>query len=471
MSAVTAADALVAAARAERAGKLDEALAIVAETRGESRTRTAAAVLAVVEARLTLAVRGPEPALAIAGPAQSAPHEARSVRAAVELAIAEAHLRIHTAPGLEPARAAIAAALELAGTGEPGWIDETTASAVAGAGDAARFLVRASLISHALELRGVAAARAGDIRAALDDLEAAYRAGEGDPARRARVLLAWGLQLRNWGLLDEALRRIERSLELRLQLDDLHGAAICQGVIAFVHQRRGDHARERDALAADLRLCERIGSDADVPGLRARLAGALLGLGKYAAAHAEAEAALAAEDARLAVAGRPGPTRTHGFAWREQARVRLAESRHDDADVQLDRAIAAFHGLGDPYGAALCEITRAEIDLARGDAAGVARARDRAAPVLARLGAIVEAAQLALISAEARGDDAAAADILTRVLPGLRDAGLGDSPLAHRARELATRLSPAAVREDLVARAAALPGLAAIVLGDRRGDE
>jgi tetratricopeptide (TPR) repeat protein len=468
---VTVGEALEAAARAERAGKLDEALAIVADDRAAAGSRTAAAVLAVVEARLTLAISGPEPALAIAEPARSAPREARSVRAAAELAIAEAHLRIHTAPALEPARAAIAAALELAGDGDPGWIDETTASAVRGAGDAARFLVRASLRSHALELRGVASARAGDIRAALDDLDAAYVEGEGDPVRRARALLAAGVQLRNWGLLDEALRRIERSHELRLQLDDLHGAAVCQGVIAFVHQRRGDHARERDALAADLRLCERIGSDADVPGLRARLAGALLGLGKYAAAYAEAEAALDAEDARLAVAGRLGPTRTHGFAWREQARVRLAEGRHDDADVLLDRAIAAFHGLGDPYGAALCEITRAEIELARGDAAGVAKARDRAAPVLARLGAIVEAAQLALISAEARGDDAAAADVLGRVLPGLRDAGLGDTPLARRARELAARLSPTAVRDDLVARAAALPGLAAVVLGDRRGDE
>jgi tetratricopeptide (TPR) repeat protein len=472
---------LEASARSERAGKLDEALAIIVDARTRLSSdlsppaRVAVAVLAVAEARLLLAIRGAEAALAALEPARAAPAAAWSVRAAAQLVTAAAQLRFHTEPALEPARVAIDAAFEAGELGQPGGedvIDELTLAAVQGAGDAARFLTRASLASFAYEARGVAAARVGEIAAALHDLDAAYRVAEGDPDRRARALLAAGLQLRNWGLLDEALRRIERSLELRLQLEDLHGAAICQGVIAFVHQRRGDHRRERDALAADLRLCERIGSDADVPGLRARLAGALVGLGKYAAAFAEAEAALTAEDAR---AGARAPTRVHGFAWREQARVRLAEGRLDDADVFLDRAAAAFHGLGDAYGAALCEITRAEIALARGDAAAVSSARDRAAPALARLGAIVESAQLAVLAAEAKGlagdPDGAAQDLLGGVAPALDEAGLGDTPVAQRARELAASLSPSAVRDDLVGRAARLPALAARILGHGTEDD
>ncbi len=294
------------------------------------------------------------------------------------------------------------------------------------------------------------------------------------------MLLTTGVQLRNWGLLDEALRRVERSAELRLQLDDLHGAAICEGVIAFVHQRRGDHLRERDALAADLRLCERIGSEADVPGLRARLAGALVGLGKYAAAWAEAEAAIAGEEARRDALGAAAvPTRIHGFAWREQARVRLAEGRLGDATARVELATGAFTGAADAYGVALCEITRAQIALARVEAApdadalvdalaAIGGARERAAPVLARLGALADAAELALCGAEARalsGDpDGAAAGILGRLVPALIDAGLGETPLCKRARQLAERLSASAARADLVARAAALPALTGRVL-------
>ncbi len=487
MSAAVVAAALDAAGRAERAGKLDEALTIVEEARtrlgeraDQGSTRAAAAVLAVVASRLTLAIRGPEPALALAELARGAPVSAWSVRAAAELAAAAAHLRVHTAPALEPARAGIAAAMAAVPDGaNADTIDEITAAAVATAGAAARFLCRGSLQSHALELRGLIAARTGEVRAALDDLDAAYRAGDGDPDRRARALLAWGLQLRNWGLLDEALRRVERSLELRLELDDLHGAAICQGVIAFIHQRRGDYLRERDALAADLRLSERIGSDGDLPGLRARLAGALVGLGKYAAAFAEAAAAITGEDARLAAAKLPAPTRIHGFAWREQARVRLAEGRLDDADALLDRATRAFADLGDAYARALCEITRAQVALARAVGAAtppdreaalarLATARAAAAPVFSRLGAIVEAAELALLSAEAAGfagrGSSAATSILTRVIPALISAGFADTPLCTRARQLAEHLSPEAVRADVVARAAALPALASKVL-------
>jgi hypothetical protein len=106
---------------------------------------------------------------------------------------------------------------------------------------------------------------------------------------RARVLLTWALQLRNWGIFEEAARRAERSLEIRLELGDTYGAALCHGVIAFIHQRRGDAEAERDALVADLRAIERMGGAADAPALQGRLAGALVGLGKYAGAWAAAE--------------------------------------------------------------------------------------------------------------------------------------------------------------------------------------
>ncbi|MCB9560817.1 MAG: hypothetical protein H6708_10460 [Kofleriaceae bacterium] len=252
-------------------------------------------------------------------------------------------------------------------------------------------------------------------------------------------------------------------------------------MIAFVHQRRGDPAAERDALAADLRLVERLGSDADVPGLRARLAGALVGLGKYAAAWAETAAAIAAEDARLAAVGGAGPTRIHGFAAREAGlgpprrgppRRRGRPRRRRDGGVRRGRRSVRRGAV---------RRHQVEIALARAEAATdavaraaalaeVDRARAAAAPVFARLGALPEAAALALDAAAARalrGDpDGAAAAILARVVPALVEAGLGDAPLARRARDLAARLSPATVAADRVARAAALPALAARVLAE-----
>ena len=231
------------------------------------------------------------------------------------LALARVHLRQHTDRALDDARVALD---QIANLGTPRH--------------------RATW----RKLLGLECARRGRPRQALSHFEAAYRQADGHPALRARVLLTWAVQLRNWGLFDDAQRYAERSLEIRLQLEDHYGAAMCYGTLAFIYQRQGLWERERDALVADLRLCERIGGKADVPGLHARLAGALIGMGKYAGAWTEAERAIALESERIGQSANRQPvdtrvpgddidpsdgTRVHAFAWRELARVCLAQER------------------------------------------------------------------------------------------------------------------------------------------------
>jgi tetratricopeptide (TPR) repeat protein len=370
------------------------------------------------------------------------------------VALARVHLREHTDRALDDAEAALARAA---------------------AADAT------ALVANRTKLAAMVAARRGDARAALERFESAYAAAEGNPGLRARVLLAWAVQLRNWGLFDEARRKVERSLEVRLELGDHYGAALCWGTLAFIHQRMGDHARERDALAADLREVERIGGAADLPALRGRMAGALVGLGKYAGAWAEAEAAIASENARLGLTevDDASATRTHGYAWREMARVCLAQSRREEGAVLAERAAATFDRLHDGYGAALCRLTLAELEVGRaeaddGDAADRARAALAIArPVFVRLGALPEAAEAVLLGARLdalTGDaTAAAARIVDRVLPGLEQAGLGHTELARRAAELAVALDPGAGHERVVRRAARLKSLAAAMVEDEVG--
>jgi tetratricopeptide (TPR) repeat protein len=344
-----------------------------------------------------------------------------------------------------------------------------------------------------LKLQGLARARRGQPRQALSCFAQAYDRAGGYPALRARILLAWAVQLRNWGAFDEARRKAERSLEIRLELDDHHGAAMCYGTLALIYQRQGMWQRERDALVADLRMCQRIGGTADVPGLHARLAGALIGLGKYAGAWAEAQAAITAENRRL---GLPGPaehaadhagpdpalaTRVHGFAWREMARVCLAQDRIDQGVDLVTRARSVFERLGDGYGQALCRLTEAQLVLDRLIKATAARDADgaratrqlldeiiaAARPVFVRLGALPEAAEAMLIQAEAGalGDQVedSADRIAQQVLPMLQQAGLGDSPLHTRARECLERMAPERTIERIVTHAAMLRTLAAIV--------
>lgn len=409
--------------------------------------------------------------------------------AAVEarLALARVHLRIHTDSALDDAQAALDQIVDCGADNH-----------------------RAS---H-LKLSGLVCARRGRPREALGYFEEAYRRAEGFPALRARVLLTRAVQLRNWGLFDDAQRFAERSLEIRLQLGDLYGAAMCYGTLAFIYQRQGLWERERDALVADLRLCERIGGTADMPGLHARLAGALIGMGKYAGAWAEARTAIALENRRIGrgadVAGpvRDAPrrvdidgeasgldvpvdndvdddvdvataTRVHAFAWRELARVCLAQGRLALGLRLVTRAFSTFEHLRDGYGQALCQLTEAHLAHAQARAAKqagddeamigacrrVAAAVDASQPTFVRLGAVPEAAESIILHVESehlsgRGD--AAADMLAQqVLPMLRRAGLGNSPLFRLARETLQRIAPARAIARTVTRAAMLRSLAA----------
>ena len=405
--------------------------------------------------------------------------------AAIEarLALARVHLRIHTDSALDDAQAAL---------------DQIEACAA----DHHR--------ATRLKLLGLVSARRGQPRQALSYFAEAYQCADGYPALRARVLLTWAVQLRNWGLFDDAQRYAERSLEIRLQLDDLYGAALCQGTLAFIYQRQGQWERERDALVADLRLCERIGGTADTPGLRARLAGALYGMGKYAGAWAEACAAIALESRRkqrsdgapgwdddlpddLADATEPDAevpgmdipvveaTRVHAFAWRELARVCLAQGRIALGLRLVARAFATFEHLHDGYGQALCRLTEAHLALARAraareadDAAAMNTACEHvevaigaAQPTFVRLGAVPEAAESILLHVDSEallGRGQQAADMLAyQVLPMLQRAGLENSPLYRTTREVLQRIAPERAIAHTVTRAAMLRSLAAIL--------
>jgi hypothetical protein len=238
---------------------------------------------------------------------------------------------------------------------------------------------------------------------------------------------------------------------------------MCYGVLAFIHQRQGRFEQERDALAADLRACARMGSGADVPGLRARLAGALVGMGKYAGAWDEAAAAIAAAPGGSA-ADETNGGRVHGYAWREQARVALAGSRFDEGAALARRATAVFDRLGDGYGAALCRLTQAELASASGDHAAARAALADARPAFVRLGAVPEAVETVLIEAQLDGGSPAARRIVQQVLPTLQQAGLGASRLHERAVDIARELDPDVALDRVVTQAAMLRSLAAVIV-------
>ncbi len=223
---------------------------------------------------------------------------------------------------------------------------------------------------------------------------------------------------------EEARRLLERSLELKLELEDQYGAAATYGSLAFLHMRYGAFADARDALARDLEICERLGARDLLPALHARLAGALVGLGRLAGAEREAQTAL-----ELAAGSSSVPTaRAVGFAWRELARVRRAQERLVEAEeAARGKSLAAFEALRDPYGGALARLTLAEIELDRhekGDRGALARgqeALDGARHVFARLGAVHETAEALLLQARlmlARRETAPAVELLReRLLP------------------------------------------------------
>lgn len=442
-------DARAAGAELERAGELAHA-GKLAEARDLITALADRCADEDAAMRAALLARASELALYAAGPAAAEPLVERAIadaersadpgaRLHAYSARARVCLRVHTDRAVADAEAALEDAL-LPGAELPG-----------------------ALRAVALELRGMACARRGSVRAALEHFATAYALAEGHVEQRARVLLTWAVQLRNWGLFEEAERRARRSLEVRLELGDDYGAAMCYGVLAFIYQRQGRFEDERDALAADLRACERMGGTADVPGLRARLAGALVGMGKYAGAWDEAGAAIAAEPGGAGADERTG-TRVHGYAWREQARVSLARSRFDEGLALAARATAVFERVSDGYGAALCRLTEAELSSASGEPSRARAALAAARPVFVRLGAVPEAVETVLIEAALDGDHAAARRIVQQVLPMLQQAGLGATQLYARAADQVQALDPALAVDRVVTQAAMLRSVAAVIV-------
>lgn len=297
--------------------------------------------------------------------------------------------------------------------------------------------------------RGLLASRRGEPGASVGWLRRAYALADGDPAQRSRILNSWGLQLEAWGDPEEARRLLERSLELKLELEDLYGAATTYGSLAFLHMRWGAFAEAREALARDLEISERIGARDLLPSLHARLAGALLGLGRIGGAEREAQAAI-----DLAAASTSVPAaRAAGFAWRELARVRRAQGRLDEAEAAgRGEALRRFEELRDPYGQALARLTLAEIGLDR-HAAGSQDALSQAEtdlaaarPVFARLGGVHETAEALLLQARldlARNRRPQAAALLrTRVLPLVERMARAAPHLRRAAQDLLAEADP-----------------------------
>jgi hypothetical protein len=442
------------AADLEHAGKLGEARDLVLTLAGKARNDAEAAQLLARASELALYAEGPERGGALARQACDRARAAgdAAATAAANLALARVHLRVHTDAALDDADAALDQA-DGGIAGLPAWLQATS-----------------------LKLRGLVTARRGRPREALELFAAAYQRAEGYPEVRARVLLTWALQLRNWGIFEEAARLAERSLEIRLELNDTYGAALCHGVIAFIHQRRGDSEAERDALVADLRAVEKMGGVADAPALQGRLAGALVGLGKYAGAWAAAEESIRLEELRLGMAGATATNagRTHAYAWREMARVCLAQNRVAEGLELAARGRAVFERLRDGYGGALCRLTEAELHLAEvraGDATADVRLRaalQAAKPVFVRLGAVPEAVEIMLLDAELEAlqgrSEIAARRTVDQVLPMLQQSGLGSTRLFRRAVELVERMHPSAALDRVVTQAATLRSLAAIAV-------
>jgi hypothetical protein len=442
------------AADLEHAGKLGEARDLVLALAGKARTDAEAAQLLARASELALYAEGPERGGALARQACDRARAAgdAAATAAANLALARVHLRVHTDAALDDADAALDEADRGIAT-LPAWLQATS-----------------------LKLRGLVTARRGRPREALELFAAAYQRAEGYPEVRARVLLTWALQLRNWGIFEEAARLAERSLEIRLELGDTYGAALCHGVIAFIHQRRGDSEAERDALVADLRAVEKMGGAADAPALQGRLAGALVGLGKYAGAWAAAEESIRLEELRLGIAGATAANagRTHAYAWREMARVCLAQNRIAEGLELAARGRAVFERLRDGYGGALCRLTEAELHLAEvraGDAGADVRLRaalQAGKPVFVRLGAVPEAVEIMLLDAELEAlqgrPEIAARRTVDQVLPMLQQSGLGSTRLFRRAVELVERIHPSAALDRVVTQAATLRSLAAIAV-------
>lgn len=473
----------------ERAGRLADAreCAVHAARSAETADRPMRqADLLAKASELALYTQGPEAAEKLARAAcVRADHriDDPAVQAAsrinARLALARVCLRRHTGDALDEAQAAL------------GGIDGDIATAnraLAASGEDTPYEPAAHLRATRLKLESLLSARHGRPRDALASLDEAYHTADGYPELRARILLTWAIQLRNWGLFDEARRHAERSLEIRLQLGDHYGSAMCYGTLAFIYQRQGLWARERDALVADLRVCERIGGVADMPGLYARLADALIGLGKYAGASEQARAAIEAENQRLGYTDTDErdidikrATRVHGFAWRAMARLCLVQGRYRDGIERVERARQVFERVRDDYGQALCRLTEAHLALElardahrqndpdgrRAACAHVDRAALAAQPTFVRLGAVPEAAESIIIQVESQhvldNGEFASTLLAYQVLPMLQKAGLGNSPIYQRARECMHRIAPRRAIEHTVTRASMLRSLTAIL--------
>ncbi|MBI4914650.1 MAG: hypothetical protein HY825_02290 [Acidobacteria bacterium] len=428
----------------ERAGRLAEAASKARELAERAPEPAARALALVRAAELLLETQGPPAA-----------------RPLLDEALADA--RRAGDGGAEALALAETARLELFGRDTEALhraeklLDE--AAARAGLPDPGQGLPAAAAcrIAH---YRGLLASRRGEPATSVAQLRRAYALADGDPAQRSRILNSWGLQLEAWGDADEARRLLERSLELKLELQDLYGAAATYGALAFLHSRLGAHAEARDALARDLELSERIGALDVLPGLHARLAGALVGLGRIGGAEREARTAIELAETSSSVPA----TRARWFAWRELARVRLAQGLLDEArEAARERALAGFEALRDPYGSALARLTLAEVELLRGEGdvpgalAAAQEALDGARAVFARLGAVQETAEALLLQARierARGEtDRAAATAEHRVLPLVERLARATPHLRRAALDLlaATRAGAADERLEVLA--------------------
>ncbi|SFR99473.1 Tetratricopeptide repeat-containing protein [Agrococcus baldri] len=95
---------------------------------------------------------------------------------------------------------------------------------------------------------------------AAANFESAAAELEDDPVEMARCLSGWGDALVQVGRADEAVEKLDRSLEINKELGNSNGISIASGLLARAYANLGDGDAEQAAIEETIRQSERSGS-------------------------------------------------------------------------------------------------------------------------------------------------------------------------------------------------------------------
>ncbi len=218
------------------------------------------------------------------------------------------------------------------------------------------------LAARAWHIAGLATLKLGRQAKAIDAL---LRAADiyrhlGDRAGCAQVQDTLGMAYAARGRLDHAVLAYALALVDKTLLGDLVGLAITLGNLGRVHLREGRYRDAIDCFGRDLEIAVRLGDERGQARMHDDLGQAWLGLEEHARAEREF-------DACLALARRGGHHDLEFFALKDRAMLRLAQSRLDDAQADLDAAEQALPAEAEPYFRFVAAAARGELLAARHD--------------------------------------------------------------------------------------------------------